>query len=85
MGIPHDPSRVDAQHVIDWVAHHVEDRADAVFLAGNGFRAAGAIEELELRTGRLVLEANQALLWGILMETATGWDVTGHGRLLWSS
>ena len=71
--------------VIDWVEHHVEDRAEAVFLAGNGFRAAGAVEELELRTGRLVLEANQALLWGILAATGTGWDVTGHGRLLRAS
>src|SRR3954469_9441893 len=36
----------------------------------------------ELRTGRLVLEANQALLWGVLAATGTGWDITGHGRLL---
>ncbi len=60
---------MDPQRVIDWVEHHVEDRAEAVFLAGNGFRAAGAIDELELRTGRLVIEANQALLWGILAAT----------------
>jgi len=81
--LPDDPARVDPQRVIDWVEHHVEDRAEAVFLAGNGFRAAAAVEEL--RTGRLVLEANQALLWGILAATGTGWDVTGHGRLLRAS
>jgi maleate isomerase len=81
-GLPQDPAHVDPQHVIDWVEHHVEERADAVFLAGNGFRAAGAIEELERRTGRLVLEANQALLWGILVATRTAWDVAGYGRLL---
>jgi maleate isomerase len=85
VGLPDDPARVDPQRVIDWVEHHVEDRAEAVFLAGNGFRAAGAVEKLELRTGRLVLEANQALLWGILAATGTGWDVTGHGRLLRAS
>ncbi len=83
--LPDDPARVDPQRVIEWVEHHVDDRAEAVFLAGNGFRAAGAVEELELRTGRLVLEANQALLWGILAATGTGWDVTGHGRLLRAS
>jgi maleate isomerase len=82
VGLPDDPARVDSQHVIDWVEHHVADRAEAVFLAGNGFRAAGTIEALELRTGRLVLEANQALLWAILGATGTRWDVTGHGRLL---
>ena len=32
--------------------------------------------------GRLVLEANQALLWGILSATGKGWDITGQGRLL---
>jgi maleate isomerase len=81
-GLADNPARVEPQHVVDWVEHHVEDSAEAVLLAGNGFRAAGAIDELELRTGRLVLEANQALLWGILAATRTAWDITGHGRLL---
>jgi maleate isomerase len=83
--VPGDPARVEPRHVVDWVEHHIEDRAEAVFLAGNGFRAAGAVEELELRTGRLVLEANQALLWGVLAATGAGWDITGHGRLLRAS
>jgi maleate isomerase len=85
VGLPGDPARVQPQHVVDWVEHHIEDRAQAVFLAGHGFRAAGAIEELELRTGRLVLEANQALLWGILTATGVRSDITGHGRLLRAS
>jgi maleate isomerase len=82
VALPDDPDLVDPQGVIDWVERHVEDRAEAVFLAGNGFRAAGAVEELERRTGRLVLEANQVLLWGILAATGTTWDLAGHGRLL---
>jgi maleate isomerase len=85
VGLPDDPARVDPQHVIDWVEHHVEDRAEAVLLAGNGFRAAGAVEELESRTGRLVLEANQVLLWGTLAVTGGGWDITGYGSLLRAS
>jgi maleate isomerase len=76
---------VEPQDVVSWVEHHVADRAEAVFLAGNGFRAAGAVEELERRTDRLVLEANQALLWGILAATGAGWDLTGYGRLLRAS
>lgn len=84
-GLPDDPARVDPQRVIDWVEHHVENETEAVFLAGSGFRAAGAVEELELRTGRLVVAANQALLWGILAATGTAWDITGHGRLLQAS
>ena len=82
IGLPDDPARVDRQHVVDWLEHHVDDRADAIFLAGNGFRAAGAVEELELRTGRLVVEANQALLWGLLAATGTRWEVRGYGQLL---
>jgi maleate isomerase len=82
VGLADDPAGVEPSYVIDWVERHIEDRAEAVFLAGNGFRAAGAVEELELRTGRLVLESNQALLWGVLTATGTKWDVTGHGRLL---
>ena len=83
--VPGDPARVEPRHVVDWVEHHVEDRAEAVFLAGTGFRAAAAVEELELRTGRLVVEANQALLWGVLAATEAEWDVTGYGQLLRAS
>ena len=82
VNLPSDPARMAPHHVIDWVEHHIDDRAEAVFLAGNGFRAAGAVEELELRTNRLVVEANQALLWAILAATGTRWDITGYGRLL---
>ncbi|MDQ6945259.1 MAG: hypothetical protein M3256_03070 [Actinomycetota bacterium] len=80
-GLPSDPAGVTPRRVIDLVEHHVQDRADAVLLAGNGFRAASSIEELERRTGRLVLEANQVLLWAILVETGLGLEVTGYGRL----
>lgn len=82
VGLPADPACVEPQHVVDWTEGHLEDRVEAVFFAGNGFRAAEAVEELELRTARLVLEANQALLWEILVATGTRWDVTGYGRLL---
>ncbi len=81
-GLPDDPGAVRPGQVVDWVLRHVGDEADTVFLAGNGFRAARAIEELERHTGRLVLTANQVLLWSILAATRTPWEVTGYGRLL---
>lgn len=80
-GIPDDPRLVRAQHVVEWVARHLDETADAVFIGGNGFRAAGAIEELERATGRLVLEANQVLLWSLLRVTRTAWEIAGYGRL----
>jgi maleate isomerase len=81
-GLPDDPGAVRPGQVVDWVLRHVDEEADAVFLAGNGFRAVRAIEELERHTGRLVLTANQVLLWSILKATRTSWEVTGYGRLL---
>jgi maleate isomerase len=55
---------------------------DAIFIAGNGFRAADTIAELEHRTGQLVLEANQVLLWSILTTTRTNLQITNYGTLL---
>lgn len=80
--LPDDPAQVRPGPVADWVCRHVRDGAEAIFLGGNGFQAAGAVEEIERRTGRLVLEANQALLWSILVETRRALDITAYGRLL---
>ena len=84
-GVPGDPAEVRPEHVVEWVVEHVGRGTDAVFIGGNGFRAAGAVEELERRTGLLVLEANQVLLWSALAATGTTRDVPGHGRLLLSA
>lgn len=79
--LPDDPAQVRPEQVVDWVIRHVPTEADAVFIGGNGFRAAEAIEELERRTGLLVLESNQVLLWSILTAVAMSWEVDGYGRL----
>jgi maleate isomerase len=62
MSLPRHPARVTTDQIVEWVVSHVADRAEAVFLAGTGFRTAQAIDELERRTGRTVVGANQALL-----------------------
>ena len=79
--LPNDPEQIRPAAVVDWVCQHLGDAAEAVFLGGNGFRAAGAIEELERRTGRLILQSNQVLLWSILTQTAATLEVTGYGSL----
>jgi maleate isomerase len=79
--LPQHPDRVRPEHVIDYVSEEVDASTQAVFIAGNGFRAAPAIEELERRTGQLVLEANQVLLWSLLAATGTKLQVDGYGRL----
>jgi maleate isomerase len=80
--LPDDPAQVRPGAVADWVCGHLRDGAEAVFLGGNGFHAAGAVDEIERRTGRLVLEANQVLLWSILAETNSTLKITAYGQLL---
>jgi maleate isomerase len=79
--LPRHPDQVRSEQVIDWVGRHVDGSTEAVFIAGNGFRAAHTIEELERRTGQLVLEADQVLLWSILTATRTTLQIDGYGRL----
>ncbi len=55
--------------------------AQAVFIAGNGQRAIGAIDHLERYFGITVLTANQVLLWATLAGTNLQNKVTGYGRL----
>ena len=80
--LPDDPADVRPGPVADWVSRHLGDETGAVFLGGNGFHAAGAVDSIERRTGRLVLESNQVLLWSILDAGLTTLDITGYGRLL---
>jgi maleate isomerase len=76
-----DPARIAAADVHEWVSRHVADRAQGVFIGGNGFRAARAIERLELALQRPVLTANQVLLWNALQQVDQRYDVSGYGRL----
>lgn len=79
--LPDDPGQIRPAMVVEWVAQHLSRRAEAVFIGGNGFRAARAIHRLERRTGRLVLEANQVLLWSVLESAGVPMVVRGFGML----
>jgi maleate isomerase len=67
--------------VCAWMLRQVPDEAEAIFIGGNGFRTARAIEPLERALGRPVLTANQALLWRLLTHVGAPCDVAGYGRL----
>jgi maleate isomerase len=63
----HLVDRVVTPHaVVDGIPRHVGAGADAVFIGGNGFRAALAIDDLEDKLGCPVLTSNQVLLRSIL-------------------
>lgn len=77
-----DPALVEPDEVVEWVAEHVPADVEAVFLGGNGFRAARAVAPLEQRLDRLVLESNQVLLWSVNESLGNPLDVRGFGRVL---
>jgi maleate isomerase len=79
--LPNDPGLIEPGAVVEWISRHLGDEAEAVFIGGTGFRAARAIEALEERVGRPVLESNQVLLWSILSRVDSDIEVTGYGRL----
>jgi maleate isomerase len=80
--LPNDPGRIEPGAVVGWISRHVGDDAEAVVIGGTGFRAARAIEPLEERLGRPVLESNQVLLWSILGRLTPDVEVGGYGGLL---
>lgn len=79
--LPEDPHGFDAADVCQWTAQNVSGEPEAVFIGGNGFRAAAAIAPLEAELGLPVLTANQVLLWNLLAEAGAAVEVSGYGRL----
>jgi maleate isomerase len=55
--------------------------AEAVFFAGNGFRAIGMIAALEEDLGRPVLTGNQVAFWYALRQAGVRVPVNGYGRV----
>ena len=83
--VPDDPGLVEPGMVVDGISRHVADDAEAVFIGGNGFRAARAIGALEDKLGRPVLESNQVLLWSILAGAGVSPEIRGFGTLFETS
>jgi maleate isomerase len=76
-----DPVEIEPIGVFEWTRTHIEDDAEAIFIGGNGFRAARAVERLEAALARPVLESNQVLLWNLLGRSGATFSVRGFGRL----
>jgi maleate isomerase len=79
--LPQDPSLIESTAIYEWTSRHVGVDAEAIFIGGNGFRAAGAIDRLEAALGRPVLTSNQVLLWSILNHAEVTFAVAGYGAL----
>ena len=72
----------EVQPLFDQIAAYCPAEADAVFIAGTGFRCVAIIEALELTLGRPVVSANQASLWRCLRLAGVEDAVPRYGRLL---
>lgn len=76
------PLRITAETTAEAMTRLVEDTgAEAVFIAGNGQRAIGAIDAIERSLGVTVLTANQVLLWSSLAGSGLRRQISGYGRL----
>lgn len=81
-GPPGGPLTITAEAMAVALKELVEvTGARAVFVAGNGQRAIGAIDYIEEALGITVLTANQVLLWACLDDTGLRNRVMGYGRL----
>jgi maleate isomerase len=80
-GLPSDQQVIQPEAVYDWVLAHTPERAEAVFVGGNGFRAIGVIKALEDALSRPVLTANQAALWRALSLTKANVSIVNYGRI----
>jgi maleate isomerase len=76
-----DPGEIEPEAVVEWIEHNVDDDAEAVFVGGNGFRAAAAVEPLEAALDRPVLTSNQVLLWQLLRHAHEPVTIDRFGRL----
>jgi maleate isomerase len=70
-----------AGHVFDWVRTQVPERAEAVFIGGNGFRSIGVIKALEDTLNRPVLTANQVAFWQALALAKANVSIVNYGRI----
>jgi maleate isomerase len=80
-GLPSHQQAIQPNAVFDWVRTHVPERADAVFIGGNGFRSVGVIKALEDVLNRPVLTANQVAFWRALALANAGASVVDYGRI----
>lgn len=81
-GPPGGPSSITPARIATAVSEFAQStNAEAVFVAGNGQRAIGAIDALERDLDIPILTANQVLLWACLRGSELRRGVHGYGRL----
>jgi maleate isomerase len=84
-GLPSSQTGINPADLYDWILEHTPERAEALFIGGNGFRSIGVIDALERELGRPVLTANQVLLWNLLRASGSQLVPDRYGKLFQAS
>jgi len=80
-GLPSDQQAIQPGELYDWILTRVPERAEAVFIGGNGLRAVGVIKALEKALNRPVLTANQVAFWHALALVGLSLPIVDYGQV----
>ena len=81
VGLPPDQQAIQPVELYDWIRTRVPERAEAVFIGGNGLRAVGVIKALEEALNRPVLTANQVAFWQALVLMGSDARIVDYGQV----
>ena len=80
-GLPSDQQAIEPRELFDWVREHTPEKAEAVFIGGNGLRAIGIIKALEESLNRPVLTGNQVAFWQSLVLSGSSAPIANYGKI----
>ena len=76
-----DIGKVDPQHIFETHAKIDLSKSDALFVSCTALPVLSVINELEKKTGKIVLSSNQTLIWDTLKKINFNNKVEGFGEL----
>lgn len=74
-------SRISDETMINACVEVAEEDIDAIFMTCAAFPAINVIEEVERRTGKIVITSNQAMIWMAYRSMGLNDNLTNLGRL----
>ena len=72
----------DPEDILRFASRVFKPEADALFCSCSAWRSMEMVAELEKRTGKPVVTANQAVIWGAFRKLGITEPIHGFGRLL---
>ena len=76
-----DIGKVDPEHLFNVLVKSDLSNSDALFVSCTALPVLSIIEDLEKKTGKIVLSSNQTLIWDTLKQVDFKNEVGGYGEL----